>query len=88
LHRLQIFGEPSKFPLLVVDGVVLGVVLGAVLGVVDGVVLGIVDGVVLGIVDEVVLGVVLSARRLSEALRTFGLHTPPARVILRRQALW
>jgi len=84
LHRLQIFGEPSKFDLLVA----LGAVLGAVLGVVDGVVLGIVDGVVLGIVDEVVLGVVLSARRLSEALRTFGLHTPPARVILRRQALW
>ena len=55
MHRLQIFGEPSKFDLLVA----LGAVLGAVLGVVDGVVLGIVDGVVLGIVDEVVLGVVL-----------------------------
>ena len=31
MHRLQIFGEEIKFPLLAVDGVVLGVVRGVVL---------------------------------------------------------
>jgi len=55
LHRLQIFGEASKFDLLVARGAVLGAVLGPVLEVVDGVVLGIPDGVGLGIVDQVVL---------------------------------
>jgi len=32
LHRLQIFGEPIKFPLLAADGVVDGVFDGVVLG--------------------------------------------------------
>ena len=40
MHSLQIFGEQIKFPLLAVDGVVLGVVVGAVLGVGRGVLLG------------------------------------------------
>ena len=43
MHRLPIFGEPIKFPLLAVDGVV------------DEVVDGVLDGVVLGVVREVVL---------------------------------
>jgi len=34
------------------------------------------------------MGLCLLARRFAAALRTFGSHTPPAAVILRRQALW
>ena len=42
----------------------------------------------MGLYLEFVFGLCLMPRRFAAALRTLGLHTPPAAVILRRQALW